>query len=1036
MIWIQVFRAALVGGSLTLSSAAAEPDLSPILRLSLDQHATKIERIAHSPLGDRIATTGADGSVRFWSRDGRPIKTVRLPIGPNRVGEATALSFTSSGRFAFVAAKAIDSAPRAFAPRIYAVEVESGEIPFYFDVLRLNSSDRIEAAVSHISYSPDLPLFAVAAGPEGWRVYRGAEPVAGAAALDDPVSTVEFSEEGILAVAHSSGRLAIMQVDETGAKRLADISLDAPGQEPQSLAVSPDRRSIAVGYFGDSPIVDIVDLASRSQVRRLDVGQAQAGNLAYVAWSGRTGEPGWLFAGGSAQTAAGESFVASWRGGDGLPAVTPVGADAVTHLAVSGPTEAVYATADPSWGAVSAGAPAANIAQLLNGAFDARALAALRPDASRTVAVPPAGFAFRAAGRGGLAVSPDGSMIWVRPDGDPGAAFRFDMRALRLSRGAAPEVARVSNGFGAASERGVVVRLNRRDVSIDDVAAAGDFLAPDERILSVDAGDAMGGDVAFGADFSLLRFGRDGALRSRLDVRSAPWAVVAAADAPLVVSAHGDGTIRWYADLEDGSLAELAALFVHRDGIRWAAWTYDGFFAHSDLGGEELVEYQLNRDGDDVSGAALSFERLYRVMYRPDLVETALDDPARWPSILNRSALREVLAQATPLDAALRAYCPTSRSPGLNRIARSVGADAALATGLVCNPVTEVARGEAVAPDGDIGDAVPTGVRGVELVLDVGAAVGDVAFVDVFANGVNVGRYDAADAEGGALALLAPMPDVQTFYELRVYRANGVYDEVGPLLLRRSASVDPPPVETTLHVLQIGIDAYEGAVRPLKRALSDAEAITEAITAGGVALYDRVAVSPPLADEDATQEAVLAALEALAARSAPQDAVVIYMAGHGVVADDGTYHFITHNVRRLAETQGGGVSADLLTEALARIPAGRVLLILDSCYAGGFRLDGISRVQQESGRFLYGGSADYEQALDNPEGSGFGLFAGAMLDGLRGEAAIGGVVTALSLGDYLVGAVRSRADRIGWSQSAVFRASPGDLGRFPLVAAP
>jgi hypothetical protein len=88
----------------------------------------------------------------------------------------------------------------------------------------------------------------------------------------------------------------------------------------------------------------------------------------------------------------------------------------------------------------------------------------------------------------------------------------------------------------------------------------------------------------------------------------------------IALAAHGDGTIRWHR-LEDG--VELLALFVHRDGRRWVAWTPQGYYDAS-AGADALIGWQVNR-GRDQAADFFPVSQFRQHFYRPDVVSRMLD---------------------------------------------------------------------------------------------------------------------------------------------------------------------------------------------------------------------------------------------------------------------------------------------------------------------------------------------------------------------------------------------------------------------------
>ena len=151
-----------------------------------------------------------------------------------------------------------------------------------------------------------------------------------------------------------------------------------------------------------------------------------------------------------------------------------------------------------------------------------------------------------------------------------------------------------------------------------------------------------------------------------------------------------------------------------------------------------------------------------------------------------------------------------------------------------------------------------------------------------------------------------------------------------------------------------------------------------------------------LTDEQATREAVLAALEKLAAESGPDDTAVIFLAGHGVPVE-GRYYFLPYDVA--SKTRDGiktqGISQDDIIAVLSRLRAWRAAVVLDTCFAGLIAVedsviretanDTVARqLVRASGRFILAGAASKEEALDGI--NGHGVFTGALIEGLKGEA--------------------------------------------------
>jgi hypothetical protein len=151
------------------------------------------------------------------------------------------------------------------------------------------------------------------------------------------------------------------------------------------------------------------------------------------------------------------------------------------------------------------------------------------------------------------------------------------------------------------------------------------------------------------------------------------------------------------------------------------------------------------------------------------------------------------------------------------------------------------------------------------------------------------------------------------------------------------------PDEGEVRALVIGIDAYRG-VTPLKGAVSDARDIE------GVLRRTGVADLTTLVDDAADRDSVLRAINALLARTAPGDLVLLSIAGHGA-----------REPERVKGSQPDGMDSVFLLPGFATTAVGskqriigsefnhfikkfeergaRVLFVADTCHGGGMTRD-------------------------------------------------------------------------------------------------
>jgi uncharacterized caspase-like protein len=157
------------------------------------------------------------------------------------------------------------------------------------------------------------------------------------------------------------------------------------------------------------------------------------------------------------------------------------------------------------------------------------------------------------------------------------------------------------------------------------------------------------------------------------------------------------------------------------------------------------------------------------------------------------------------------------------------------------------------------------------------------------------------------------------------------------------APTNVPPVvrgagQLDLHLVAIGISQYAHQPLALKFAADDARAMVDLFRSRGVRYYREIHADSVL-DEQATNDGILTALKKAAEASQPDDTLAVFLAGHGTMVGQ-RYYFIPHGFRRQAATleddiRQQGLPADVLADAIAKAPAKKRLLIIDTCASGG-----------------------------------------------------------------------------------------------------
>jgi WD40 repeat protein len=271
---------------------------------------------------------------------------------------------------------------------------------------------------------------------------------------------------------------------------------------------------------------------------------------------------------------------------------------------------------------------------------------------------------------------------------------------------------------------------------------------------------------------------------------------------------------------------------------------------------------------------------------------------------------------------------------------------------------------------------------------------------------------------------------------------------------------------STLHVLTVGISQYPAGSNfdQLPYAVPSANAIQSFFRgqqARAKKPYAAVRVWDGLYDLDATRENISQRLADMAKQVSEDDVVLLYFAGHGKVSlGEEMFYFIPVDGRD-ADLRGTGINTAMIADALRRLPARRIMLIVDACQSGGaieaLSKIGVVKAQVEQRRLLH---QDKEARHDVGVGvhliaatlplsyavglkEGESALAATLLEDLHHQQA--GTVTANQLSAYIKDRLPAASERLnhGFRQVplmdsiglnfAVAVASPEDSAK-PMVA--
>jgi hypothetical protein len=433
-------------------------------------------------------------------------------------------------------------------------------------------------------------------------------------------------------------------------------------------------------------------------------------------------------------------------------------------------------------------------------------------------------------------------------------------------------------------------------------------------------------------------------------------------DGRLVLAGTKDGTVKVW-DRKTGK--ERASLLGFKDG-EWIAITPEGYFEASPQG----AKYLNVRIGTEVD----SIDQFYRNFYRPELVRLSL--AGEGPS--SGETLASVLA--------------TKAAPSVRILSPGPG---------------ETIEGESAV---------------LELALvDKGGGIGGVF---VYLNDSQVANETRGLAVTGSdpagerrLSFTLPLAAGENAIKVIAANRDGSMESAPALVVVSSSAAAAKP---NLYALIVGIDKYRNESISLSYAASDALAFASTLKEISSPLFGSTDIEVLSSPESTTRDAIVSAFEGMKGKAKPADLFVFYDASHGLVdAEEAEYFLITSNVLFLSSRHiaADALSQGALANLIGAIPAGKKVVILDTCNAGkgGEEIAasllrqsrGLSEstaaklLKRATGAAVFSSSSDSEEALEGYQGHG--LFTYVLLEGMQGKAdARGeGYVTVLGLADYV-----------------------------------
>jgi uncharacterized caspase-like protein len=287
--------------------------------------------------------------------------------------------------------------------------------------------------------------------------------------------------------------------------------------------------------------------------------------------------------------------------------------------------------------------------------------------------------------------------------------------------------------------------------------------------------------------------------------------------------------------------------------------------------------------------------------------------------------------------------------------------------------------------------------------------------VRLFRNGTLVKHWRGDVLNGKpAAALEAAIPIVAGETRITAYAFNQDNVKSGDAFLTVTGNASLAR-KGTAYVISFGVNQYENPQYNLKYAGADAAAFSDEVRAQQAKLndrFERVEVVT-LVDKDATKANLLAALKLVASntpppagatpeisklrQAQPEDAVIVYFAGHGT-AKGPRFYLVPHDLGYSGPRAGIDAQAveiilshsvsDLELEAAVEgLDAGQMVLVIDACNSGQaleaeerrrgpMNSKGLAQLAYEKGMYILTAAQSYQAALETAQlGHGYLTYA-------------------------------------------------------------
>jgi WD40 repeat protein len=904
--WLRKSLLLLCLACLPLMAASQAPNptpkaasgVGPFLRIDPGAHTAIVRAAAFDAAKERAYTASDDKTIRVWQLpQGKLVSTYRVPILDGAEGQLYALSLSQDGRWLAVGGWT-------------GWDWEKRASVYIFDTQTEQMVQRLAVAtwtITSLRFSPDGQHIAVGMHGEGGLVIvrrSNGQVVAKDADYKNKVMDMDFDRFGRLYAIGLDGFVRLYKQDFTLlARRAVQAAKDAV-----ALRVSPDGERLAIG-FADAPTVEVLNARDLSTAGVLKAPASKQKDFVTVGW---TSDGQQIYAAG--ESAGGSADIYRWSSKNytSAPQVVNATPARINDLWPLSRGRMMFVTDAPSVGWVEASGQVRQ--PIVSSQWD-----------------------FAAAGLS-LQISANASQVSLSSGGK---AMSFSVPAAKLDWKSTQGLQRP---LVQASGWSVRIGQDLRTLALNGEAIA---LEEYEKVRS----HAIASNRSFavvGTEWALRSYTAKGELQWLTRISSPVWAVNVSADNRVVVAAVGDGTLRWFA-ADTGK--ELLSIFMHKNSTDWVAWVPGGYYTSSPFG-DKHIGWHINR-GLDVAPDFVYAVQLERVLYRPDIVRTALDTTtgktakSTAPSVLMTN---EQMTQMAP--------------PRLKVRLLGIDADKAIARVAV--------EGERAGPD----------------MQDIAVYVNDLPVTATKDRSLS-------SSEARQFRREYEVPLSKETNDIRIEAFTGLSMGLARLQVDLPANANVKRPQGDLYVLAIGASQFDQLPEKnwLSFAAKDADTVAAALRSTKESPYNNryVKVVTDNSADKPTRSNILAALEFIKSAKA-QDTVVLFLASHAVSDARGNYYFVPRDVaaRDLNGLQAVDSPQTLLSWQVFfdafRVVAGQRILVVDTCQAKGIngRFDPNALIKRSaSSQFalmLASGENEESQEYDP---AGHGLFTYGLLSSLK-----------------------------------------------------